>query len=210
MHKKAKIIATVGPACNSEACITRLLKSGANIFRLNFSHGTHADHAAAIRRILSCSNTAGYEPAILADLQGPKIRTGRTPGDKPVYLTKGSTVVLSGNNGPCDARRISISFAGLHRELAVGQRVLINDGAIALRVSALNRAAREVSCVVQSGGAYSSHKGVNFPDVNLSIAAFTPKDRVDLRFVLRGPAGMVAMSFVRSAADLRPLIRQIR
>ncbi|MBN1129835.1 MAG: pyruvate kinase [Chitinispirillaceae bacterium] len=203
--KKIKIIATVGPSSRNAVIIKRLILAGVNVFRLNFSHGDHTLHLEAIRNIREASARLRRPVAILADLQGPKIRTGKTLGDRPVTLKKGSAVTLSRRKSLCDERLISVDYKRLAEDIGPGQKIMINDGAIRLAAKRVDRRAGRVECVVESGGVYRSRKGINLPNVVLGIPSLTPKDRADLHFILGQDVQYVALSFVRSAADIRAL-----
>jgi pyruvate kinase len=203
--KKVKIIATIGPAGRDAAMVKKLLQAGVNVFRLNFSHGDHALHLAAIRTIRQVSGRLRMPVAILADLQGPKIRTGRTLDDRPVALKKGSPVTLVSGKSLCDNRVISVDYRRLAQDIGPGQKIMINDGAIRLAAKQVDRRAGRVECVVESAGVYSSHKGVNLPSVVLGVPSLTAKDRADLRFILRQDVQYIALSFVRTAGDVRAL-----
>lgn len=208
--KKTKIVATLGPASASSTMIERLIRAGVNVFRLNFSHGSHEAHAESARRVREAARKLGRRVALLVDLQGPKIRTGATEGDREVVLEKGAVVVVTGRRARCDATTIHIDYPALAEEIAVGQRVLLNDGEVALEAIGVESSAGEIRCRVLNGGSYSSHKGVNLPGVSLSIASFTAKDRADARFALSFRPSYIALSFVRRAADLEPLRRLVR
>jgi len=199
--KKTKVVATVGPASSSPEKIAALLSSGVDVFRLNFSHGSHETHERAIRTIREECAKLGIHRAILADLQGPKIRTGKTAKDRLVRLSTGSRVTVSPVDSPCTESLISTDYPKLNRLVKPGQLIMINDGAIRLRVEKVE-ASGELRCDVVSGGTYSSHKGVNLPDVDLGIPSMTEKDRDDLNFVLEQDVQYVAMSFVKTRADL--------
>jgi pyruvate kinase len=203
--KKTKIIATLGPASKEPHIIRQLMQKGVNVFRLNFSHGDHAFHKHSIRTIREESKKLGATAAILADLQGPKIRTGACAGSSAVTVRKGAKVTVTSGTETCTAERISIDYPGLEREVGPGQIIMINDGAIRLRVDAVDRARRGLRCTVLSGGSYSSHKGVNLPDVKLRIPSLTVKDRRDLAFILAADVNAVALSFVRSGRDVAAL-----
>ena len=152
----------------------------------------------------------GEKTGTMADLQGPKIRTGDTEGDETVVLKKGTTVVVSRRAVKCDAATIHIDYPRLAGEIEVGQHILLNDGEVALRAISVDRPAGEVCCRVLNTGSYSSRKGVNLPGVALSIASFTAKDRRDAQFALSLDPQYIALSFVRTASDLEPLRRLIR
>lgn len=208
-YKKTKILATIGPASRSPRVIEKLLKRGANCFRINFSHGTHEEHEAVIKTIRSIARKLGLYPAILADLQGPKIRTGMTPGNATVILSKGSTVTLIAGNNLCTEREIYINYRSLLADISEGQRILINDGAVCLQVCAVDKQKGFINCKVLNTGVYSSHKGVNFPDANLRVPSLTKKDRKDLKFILAQDFNFIALSFVRRAEDAAGLVRLV-
>jgi pyruvate kinase len=204
--RRAKIICTIGPACGTEAAMRDLLRIGMDIARLNFSHGSHQDHAHNIERLRRAADRESRTICILQDLQGPKIRTGPLEGHEPVLLKTGSVVTITPQDILGTATRISTTFPHLARELTPGARILLSDGLIELRV----RTARgnDVLCDVLNGGMLGEHKGINLPGVALSIPALTEKDRKDLEFGLQHGVDAVAISFVRSAADVR-MVKQI-
>lgn len=204
MPKKTKIIATIGPSSSSPSVIRDLIAAGVDVFRLNFSHGTHQFLQQAIKDIREQQISLDREIGILADLQGPKIRTGRTVDDKPVTLQSGAKVKVTSENVISFTDIISIDYPRLAKEINTGQLIMINDGAIRLRVDSINDAG-ELFCTVISGGSYSSRKGVNLPDVDLAIPSLTQKDRIDLEFILQQDIQFIALSFVRKAADLEEL-----
>jgi pyruvate kinase len=198
--RRAKIICTIGPACNSEAVMRDLLRLGMDVARLNFSHGTHEDHAQNIARLRRAAEREGRSLCILQDLQGPKIRTGLLERHELVLLKTGSVVTITPQDVPGNATRISTTFPGLARELTPGARILLSDGLIELRVRAVR--GDDVLCDVINGGMLGEHKGINLPGIALSIPALTKKDRKDLEFGLNHGVDAVAFSFVRSAADI--------
>lgn len=204
MPKKTKIIATIGPSSSSPSVIRDLIAAGVDVFRLNFSHGTHQFLQQAIKDIREQQISLDREIGILADLQGPKIRTGRTVDDKPVTLQSGAKVKVTSENVISFTDIISIDYPRLAKEINTGQLIMINDGAIRLRVDSINDAG-ELFCTVISGGSYSSRKGVNLPDVDLAIPSLIQKDRIDLEFILQQDIQFIALSFVRKAADLEEL-----
>jgi pyruvate kinase len=208
--KKTKIIATIGPASRNPATIKRMIEAGVNVFRLNFSHGDHGAHGAAITMIRQASGRSGIPVAILADLQGPKIRTGRTPQDLPIRLKTGSTVMVTSRKAECSDTLISVDYEKLEQEIRAFQKIMINDGAIRLVAKRVDKKARQVECLVESGGVYSSHKGVNLPDVVLSVPSLTSKDLVDLRFILTQDIQFIALSFVRTPADIVHLRARVK
>lgn len=177
-----------------------LLRLGMDIARLNFSHGTHEDHARNIHRLRRAASREGRTVCILQDLQGPKIRTGKLENHEPVLLKTGSTVTITPQEIPGNATRISTTFPDLARELAPGAQILLSDGLIELRVRSTR--GKDVLCEVLNGGTLGEHKGINLPGVALSIPALTEKDRKDLEFGLDHGVDVVALSFVRTAADV--------
>ena len=183
-----------------------LLRLGMDVARLNFSHGTHEDHAHNIARLRRAAEREGRTVCILQDLQGPKIRTGPLERHEPVLLKTGSVVTITPQDIPGTAERISTTFPDLARELTPGARILLSDGLIELRVRGTR--GKDVLCDVLNGGTLGEHKGINLPGVALSIPALTEKDRKDLEFGLKHGVDAVAISFVRTAADVR-MVKQI-
>ena len=177
-----------------------LLRCGMDIARLNFSHGTHEDHALHIRRLRRGAEHEGRTVCILGDLQGPKIRTGLLEQHQPVFLKSGSIVAITPDETPGNETRISTTFPDLAREITPGARILLSDGLIELRVHAI--CGKDVLCDVINGGVLGEQKGINLPGVALSIPALTAKDRKDLEFGLQHSVDAIALSFVRTAADV--------
>jgi pyruvate kinase len=177
-----------------------LLRLGMDVARLNFSHGTHEEHAHNIKRLRRAADREGRSICILQDLQGPKIRTGLLEDHKPVFLKTGAVVIITPDDAPGTATRISTTFPHLARELSPGARILLSDGLIELRVRSTR--GRDVICLVLNGGLLGEHKGINLPGVALSIPALTEKDRKDLHFGLKHGVDAVAISFVRTAEDV--------
>jgi pyruvate kinase len=198
--RRAKIICTIGPACSTESAMRDLLGCGMDIARLNFSHGTHEDHAHNIQRLRRGAEREGRTVCILEDLQGPKIRTGLLEQHRPVFLKSGSLVTLTPDETPGNETRISTTFPELAREIAAGARILLSDGLIELRVRTIS--GKDVLCEVINGGLLGEQKGINLPGVALSIPALTAKDRKDLEFGLQHSVDAIALSFVRTAADV--------
>src|SRR5271167_4402240 len=204
--RRAKIICTVGPACNSEPVLSDLMRLGMDVARLNFSHGTHEEHAQNIERLRRVADEENRTICILQDLQGPKIRTGRLKGGVPVTLKAGSHVTITPRDIEGTASVISTTFQGLAREVGAGARILLTDGLIELRV--IRTRGDDVECEVINGGQLGQHQGINLPGVALSIPALTDKDRADLEFGIKHGVDMLAISFVRSAGDVRE-VKQI-
>jgi pyruvate kinase len=198
--RRAKIVCTIGPSCNTEAAMHDLLRLGMDVARLNFSHGTHEDHAHNIQRLRRAAEHEGRTICVLQDLQGPKIRTGLLERHEPVLLKTGSVVTITPQDVLGTAARISTTFPDLARELSPGARILLSDGLIELRVRSSR--GRDLQCDVINGGLLGEHKGINLPGVALSIPALTAKDRKDLEFGLAHGVDAVAFSFVRTAADI--------
>jgi pyruvate kinase len=204
--RRAKIICTIGPSCHSEAAMRDLMRLGMDVARLNFSHGSHDDHARHIERLRRAAQREGRTGCIMQDLQGPKIRTGRLEGHEPVVLKSGSVVIITPRDIAGTPTRIATTFPDLAREVEPGTRILLSDGLIELRVRSLRGG--DVVCDVLNGGTLGEHQGINLPGVALSIPALTAKDRKDLEFGVKHGVDMVAISFVRSASDVRT-VKQI-
>jgi pyruvate kinase len=201
MIRRTKIIATVGPASGSDAMLDALIAAGTDIFRLNFSHGTHDSQAASFARIRAAAGRAGREVAILQDLAGPKIRTGLLAGHTPFRVKAGDTLRIATGDFAGEPGRVSTTFAGLAKSVRPGDRLLLADGLIELRVVATD--GNEIETTVVDGGEIGEHKGINAPGVPLPTSAITKKDIEDLEFGLSLGVDMVAVSFVQTAADLR-------
>lgn len=201
MDRKAKIVATLGPSSNSRDVVVRLMKAGMNVARLNFSHGTHEEHANFIKILRNASSEMNHPLAILQDLQGPKIRVGKLI--QPLELSPNSAVILypQGDAAPEGSNPvIPVDFSELFDLVHGGERILIDDGRIELIVEQVE--GRMVFAKVSNGGVLTSHKGFNLPGVALSIPGFTAKDKADLEFGLSQEIDMVAISFVRSSSDV--------
>jgi pyruvate kinase len=201
MGRLTKIIATVGPSCRDEGTLEALVAAGTDVFRLNFSHGTPPEHAAVIARIRDVSARAGRHVAILQDLSGPKIRTGRLVDHRALDLQPGATLEIATGDFAGGPGRVSTTFAGLAKAVRPGDRLLLDDGRIALRVEASD--GTTATTTVVEGGPLGEHKGINLPGVVLPSSALTPKDIADLRFGLSHGVDIVALSFVQTAEDLR-------
>jgi pyruvate kinase len=206
--RHSKIVCTIGPASRSAKIIERLLQAGMDVARLNFSHGTHADHAHSISLIRAAAIKQEKPVAILADLQGPKIRTGPLAGGSPVLLRTGQRFVITTARVLGDSTRVSTVFRPLPREVHRGNRILLSDGLIELRVEQVR--GPEVMCEVVNGGALGEHKGINLPGIQLRVPALTPKDRTDLVFALKHGVNYIAVSFVRRPEDVVLAKRLIR
>ena len=199
--RRAKIICTIGPASDSEACIRDLMQLGMDVARLNFSHGTHSEHARRIKRLRKTARRMKRTICILQDLQGPKIRTGRLKGGERVMLEMGARLTITPREVAGTAELLSTDFPGLAREVEPGARVLLSDGRIELKVTAVQ--GNDVECEIVNGGVLAEQQGINLPGIALSIPALTEKDKIDLKFGLQQGVDVVALSFVRSADDIR-------
>src|SRR5215469_5775922 len=198
--RHSKIVCTIGPSSRSPRIIERLLYAGMDVARLNFSHSSHADHAHSISMLRAAAIKIEKPIAILADLQGPKIRTGPLAGGGPLQLQAGQRFVITTARVLGDTTRVSTIFRPLPHEVHRGDRILLSDGLIELRVEQVR--GREVICRVLNGGALGEHKGINLPGVKLRVPALTAKDRQDLRFALKHGANYIAVSFVRRSEDV--------
>jgi len=200
--RKAKIVATIGPACDSEQALESLVKAGINVARLNFSHGTHEQHAARVSAIRAVAKKLGVPVGILQDLQGPKIRAGQL--ESPLQLSVGEEVCLYATQDQApktDKQLIPVDFRELFDSVQAGDPLLLDDGRLKLQVLSAN--GRVVEAIVIVGGTLTSHKGINLPGVKLRIAGFTDKDKADLAFGVSQGVDAVAISFVRSADDVK-------
>ena len=198
--RRAKIVCTLGPATNSAENLRELVRAGMDVARLNLSHGSHADHERVYLDVRRASDAVGRAVGILADLQGPKIRTGRF-ADGPVELVKGATFTITTREVEGNAEEVGTTYEGLPGDVEVGDRILIDDGKIALIATEVTE--RDVVCQVIEGGPLSNNKGINLPGVAVSVPALSDKDREDLRWALRTGVDMIALSFVRSPDDIR-------
>jgi pyruvate kinase len=209
--RHSKIVCTIGPATRSPRMIRKLIAAGMDVARLNFSHGTHQEHAQSIVMLRDAATEYKKPLAILADLQGPKIRTGALAGGGTVLLRAGQKFVITIAKVLGDSTRVNTTFQPLPREVKSGDRILLSDGLIELRVEKTTRS--EVICQVVNGGVLGEHKGINLPGVKLRVPAITEKDRVDLRFALAHGADYIAASFVRRAEDVhlaKELVRRVK
>ena len=197
-----KIIATLGPATSSEKMIINLIEAGANIFRLNFSHGDFNSHEQSIKIIRRTSTKTGIPVGILLDLPGPKIRVGEIPNNR-IELKKGQKIVLNCHPTAKISNDIMVNYSNLSRDVKSGNSIYLDDGAIRLKVTSVKDT--RISCNVEIGGVLSSHKGVNLPGIKVSIKSLTDYDRKCVRFGVKHKVDFIAMSFVRSADDIKTL-----
>lgn len=205
--RRTKIICTIGPASRSASAIEDLIRSGMNIARLNFSHGSHEDHAEYIRTIRGASARLNIPVAILQDLPGPKIRTGRLKS-KHVLLGEGSEFTLTTRHMDGDERGVNVSLPGLPQSVKPGDIIFLNDGAIKLEV--LRQTATDVTCRVAVGGVLEWDKGINVPGVNLQVPSAMETDLEDLLFGIERGVDFIALSFVRGAGDVLEVKRFLR
>ncbi|MGQ9829168.1 MAG: pyruvate kinase [Roseiflexus sp.] len=198
--RRTKIIATIGPASSAPDVIERLLNAGTDVARLNFSHGTHEEHARRIQTLREVAARKGRPLALLQDLQGPKIRTGSLTNHTPVMLQSGARFIITTRDVPGTASMVSTTYAALPRDVRPGDRILISDGLIETRV--VRVCGNDVETEIVVGGELRENQGINLPGVEVSAPALTDKDRRDLLFGLAHGVDYVALSFVRRASDL--------
>src|SRR4051812_18834207 len=191
MRRRAKIVATVGPATDTEASLEALLAAGVDVVRLNFSHGSHDEHARRIGMVRAISDRLKRPIAIMLDLQGPKIRTGTLVGGQPVELKRGQTFKITTRDVEGTAERVSTTYHGLPGDTHPGDTVLVDDGR--LKLSVISTTPEEVTFQVLEGGTLKEHKGINLPGVAVSAPALTEKDQDDLAFGLDLGVDLVAL-----------------
>jgi pyruvate kinase len=207
MLPRTKIVCTIGPSSNSEEVIAALVANGMSVARLNFSHGSHAEHKEMIQKIREASATADRPVAILQDLCGPKIRVGKLPVDG-LRLSPGQSLTLTVDKRPAQGNRVPVTYHALPSQVKPGDRILLADGMMDLTVE--RTTSDEIVCTVITGGILTSNKGINLPSSSLDIPALTEKDRRDLIFGLELDVDYVALSFVRTAADIHTIKKIIR
>ncbi len=207
MKRRAKIVATIGPASASEKVLHSLMRAGMDVARLNFSHGDHASHKRALDLIRNCARGCGKNVAVLQDLQGIKIRTGPVAGGS-MRLGKGDSLILKPGTGPCGEGTVTVSYPALLRDARRGDRVLLDDGLMELEITGKTKGALRARVV--EGGVLTDRKGVNLPGMRISQSSFTPKDRKDLAFGLAQGVDFVAVSFVTEPADVKKVKDYIR
>ncbi len=202
-NQNTKIIATVGPASSDYEKLVQLVEAGVDVFRLNFSHGTHEDHQKVIDRVVYMNEKYNVQIGLLADLQGPKIRIGDMENET-VQVTKGDMITFTTKDVTGTKELVCINYEDFPKDVQAGERILLDDGKLVFEVIETNQV-DEVKLKVIFGGPLSSKKGVNMPDSQLSIPSITEKDRRDLEFILKQPINWIALSFVRQASDLMEL-----
>ena len=204
LKRRTKIVATIGPSTQSEEVISNLIKAGVTTFRLNFSHGDHEDHAERIKTIRKVSKDLDLDIGILQDLQGPKIRLGRFK-DGPIRVNNGDRFKLTSEKVDCNAEIANVTYERLTEEVSSGKRILLDDGRVEMIVEKVDTKNKLLHCLVTVGGVLSNNKGVNFPDVQLSVKALTEKDKIDLKFGLESGVDWIALSFVRNPSDINEI-----
>jgi pyruvate kinase len=203
VQSKTKVIATLGPASAPKEILEQMIAAGVDVCRINFSHGSYEDHAAVIHTIREINAERGYHTAILADLQGPKLRIGEVENNS-VLLNSGDDVVITTEKGIGTAKRVYITYPQFPQDVKIGETVLIDDGKIVLIVKDTNKD-NEVVATVVHGGILSSKKGVNLPNTQISLPCLTKKDLQDLKFALDHGVEWIGLSFVRRASDIQEL-----
>jgi pyruvate kinase len=200
--KRTKIVATIGPASRSPETLRALVDAGLNVARLNFSHGTHEDHGKTIEMLRRVSNEAGVPIAVLQDLPGPKVRTGPLANNvSSVRLQIGAPFTLRIDGAPGDAHGVSVNYVGLPHDVEVGKRIYLADGALALRI--VSKTEEQIETTVEVGGDLRESQGINYPDGTLAIDAVTDRDFEHLAFGLEAGVDWVAISFVKTADDVK-------
>lgn len=200
---KTKIVATVGPACDKYDQLLELVKAGVNVFRLNFSHGSHEDKATIIQHIRKINSTEPYNIAILGDLQGPKLRVGEIENNA-LNVVPGDILTFTNEKCVGTMEKIYVSYPNLAGDVQIGNTIMIDDGKIEVKVVQITQEG-DVKVQVQLGGIISGKKGINLPDTKISLPALTEKDLIDLQFIIEQKLEWVALSFVRNVKDIQQL-----
>lgn len=208
MFNKTKVVVTIGPSTSSKAVLKKLLSSGIDAARINCSHASQKEHDKVIKKIRSLAKEMNRSVAILLDLQGPKIRTGKLLGGKPVALKKGHIIQLVTRDIAGTADIVSTGYKNLVKDVQKGETILIDDGLIELRV--LSKEKDTVTCRIINGGILKEHKGINLPGVKVTVPSLTDKDKRDLTFGIKAGVDYIALSFVRSADDIKRIRQLIR
>ncbi len=208
IFRKTKIVATIGPATNKYETLIKLYEKGANVFRLNFSHGTHEDHEQVIKLTQKLNKEMNANIGIMADLQGPKLRIGKIQDNK-IELKKNDVVTFTTKSCIGTKARIAVAYRRLPQDVKKGEIILIDDGKIELKILSTNKK-DEIKAKVIYGGILSSNKGFNLPETQISASSLTKKDRLDLNFILTQPIDWIALSFVRDVKIVNLLRKKIR
>ena len=206
-NRRAKIVATLGPSCSTPDVFRKLMQAGVDVARLNFSHGSHAQKAELIRMVRKVAASERKAMCILADLQGPKIRTGKLKDHKPVHLVAGEHLTITPKDVPGTASLVGTTFKTLAENLEPGSRILLSDGLIELLVERID--GDNVICEIVNGGILGENKGINLPGIPVKVPSLTPKDEEDLIFAVSHGVDAVAVSFVRTADDVRHVRRRL-
>ncbi|MDA3962835.1 MAG: pyruvate kinase [Planctomycetota bacterium] len=206
-RKRTKVVATLGPGCDDDNILRAMYHAGMNIARFNMSHGDHETHSLRLEQIRRLNHELDRPVGVLVDLQGPKIRLTRFKGGSAPWPEGHRTIITTEDMGEGDAERIGCTYKELHQDVRAGSTILIDDGRLRLQVISVD--GRDVHCEVLVGGEAKSSKGVNLPGVEVSAPSLTDKDKADLTWALSNEADYVALSFVRSAQDIRNLRRRI-
>ncbi len=201
-QRKTKIVATVGPASESKESLIQLAKAGVNVFRLNFSHGTHEDHLQRLKTIREISKELDLNLSILQDLQGPKIRTQLVENNGVVLEAGKQLIFAMDENLLGTSEKVGTTYTSMYLDVNVGERILMDDGNLEVKVISIDSAKKEVITEVIYGGILKSKKGINLPGTKVSLPCLTPKDEADLYFGLDHGVDWIALSFVRKAADI--------
>ncbi len=200
---RTKIVATVGPACDTYDKLLSLVRAGVNVFRLNFSHGSHEDKAKIIEHIRKINSSEPFNIAILGDLQGPKLRVGEIEGGS-MLVEEGEILTFTNTKLVGNKERIYVSYPNLHEDVKIGNIIMIDDGKLEVKVMSIEKN-HDVKVQVKLGGILSSKKGLNLPDTKISLPAITEKDEIDLAFIIEQKLDWVALSFVRRVNDITGL-----
>jgi pyruvate kinase len=206
-NRRAKIVATLGPACSTPDIFRKMVRAGLDVARLNFSHGSHAQKAELIKMVREVSAAERKPICILADLQGPKIRTGKLKDHKPVLLVEGEQITITPRDVPGTAALVGTTFKTLAENLGPGSRILLSDGLIELHVTRIQKL--DVVCEIVNGGLLGENKGINLPGIPVKVPSLTEKDEEDLIFAVGEGVDAVAVSFVRTADDVRHVRRRL-
>lgn len=198
--KKTKIVATVGPATASKEMLLNIINEGVNVIRINFSHGKHEDHLKIVEKVREINKENSLHIALLADLQGPKIRIGEIEGGK-IEVEKGNEICFTSEQVVGSASKVYMSYSHFANDVNIGEEILIDDGKLKVKITSTDKKA-EVKGVFMNSGVLSSNKGVNLPETKISLPSLTAKDRKDLEFALKHDIEWIGLSFVRSARDI--------
>ena len=198
-NRKAKIVATLGPACETEKDIEKLFLAGVDVFRLNFSHGEHKDHVNKVKIVRKIEKKYNRYICILGDLQGPKFRVGKFTNIKEQLKTN-QEFTFDQNKIDGSSKRVYLPHKEIFKSISVGQRLLVNDGKVRLKVK--SKTSNSIKCSVTDGGEISNNKGLNIPDTKLDLKIITNKDKKDLQLAIKLDVDWIALSFIQTTKDL--------